>query len=109
MTQAIAADEYVDADENREHRETDRGEDSHLRAIRHRRRDPVAVCDDGRSSRHPRHPVEQPVEVGPALEVVVFGALDSFEHREHAREAIALIALTEPFVDHEDRAAADME
>src|SRR6266446_2531247 len=98
-------------DERREQqtkgRQEDGGEHPDIMMIRHRSRGPHTVIGSRCSGCVSTHVVEQPIEIGPSLKVVVLGVGNAAEHREIADLAERLVAFLKPGRQYVEGSPAD--
>src|SRR2546421_12325450 len=84
MTLAIASREDQTHGEDSEQRHENRRQNQDLRSMRNRRRHPMSERYRSYMRRRSREVVQHPVEVGPALKIVVARALHPSEQRRVA-------------------------
>src|ERR1700730_11079392 len=109
MPLAVASREQKTDREQREQRHEDRRENQDLRSMRNRRRRPIFEGNRRYVRRGAGEIVEQPVEVGPALKIIVARALHTREQSRIAVRSLGLVALGQPNIEYVDGAATEFE
>src|ERR1700676_931621 len=109
MPHAVAAREYQGYREEREQRHENARENHDLRSMWNRCCRPASEWDRLDVCGCASQVVEQPIEIRPALKIVVARALHAREQGCVAVYALGLVALRKPYIEYVNGAASEFE